>query len=541
MKTRIIIIILSLLFTLMSFLPSIYESLEKDKIIPERYFVLEHNYNFDYNFYLSRIREGIEGKWLITEKYFNQPHKSSLFQAVYLYLGRVGGLFGMSVPAIYHTGRFIFGFLLLLSIAGFGRLFFKEKQLILFFLLAVTTGSWPILVRVGPDWIGVGSFWRFATYMGWWSVIDSLQRITIMPHILIGQILLVMIIRQLNDFSRLKAVKWGIAGLIAGIIFPPTIVIVYAYLFLLSVFELVEFRNLRIFVLRSILPKLIFFAVSVPSLIYAQISFGFQPWKALMVFDIEHRFIMPYKEYALALGPVLILGILGLFFAFFYGKKIYNPAITWVLSIVMLFLVFENVPQQSPLRFTEGLIHVPLVVLATYFLSGILKNKLFKKLVAGSVVFMGLMVMISMVFWLTDQVKAKRESTWPVPLGAQLAYPINDFMEGIFYLKENTNVNEVVLTYITAGNYIPAYAGNYVYIGHANTPDEDEKEVIASTFFKGEMTVEEAKKWLKQERISYIFFGPQERDLGGVADLKIKYDFLTPVYSNKKVVIYKIT
>ena len=112
--------------------------------------------------------------------------------------------------------------------------------------------------------------------------------------------------------------------------------------------------------------------------------------------------------------------------------------------------------------------------------------------------------------------------------------------DGIFYLRDKTKREDVVLGYISTGNYIPAYSGNYVFIGHANTPDEDKKEVVAASFFKGEMTRDEAVKFLTKERIVYVFFGPQERELGNVFDLKQKYDFLNPVYNNNRVSIYKV-
>lgn len=554
MKTKLVIVLFSILFVLFSMLPTFYEYLNKDKIPRNRYFTLEHNYNFDYNFYLSRIRQGMTGRWTVTEKYYNQPHQSSLFQIIYLYLGRIGGFFNTSETAIYQSGRFIFGLILLLITAGFGSIYFKQKTLILFFLLAVTSGSWPILVRAGLPAGQAGAFYRFATYMGNWSVVDSLQRITIMPHILIGQIMLVWLIIKfalLKNISILRFLSLGIAGFTAGIIFPPTLIILYTYFLVLSAIEILDIFSLKTsfkekknlfknFLKSSLLPKIIFILLSLPSLIYAQVTFSIQPWKALVLFDIEHRMPMLYIEYLKALGPVFILGLFGLIWLFIKNNKKYYCAVAWITAIGLLFLIFENVPQQSPLRFTEGLIHIPLAVLATYFLSDVLKNNFLKKIISGGVIFMGILVMLSMVLWLTDQAYSKRFGTWPVPLGAQLAYPVNDFMDGIFYLRDNTKKEEVILGYISTGNYIPAYAGNYVYIGHANTPDEDEKELIAASFFKGEMSVDIARSWLARERISYVFYGPQERELGGVAGLKEKYDFLTPVYTNNQVIIYKI-
>lgn len=560
MKIKTVIFLLSLIFTFLSFFPTLYEYLERDKIPAERYFVLEHNYNFDYNFYLSRVREGSEGNFLVSEKYYNQPHSASLFQIVYLFFGRIGKLFSLSAPAIYHSARLIFGFLLLLAVAKYGSLFFKKKSLILFFLLAITAGSWPIIVKAGPDLFGAGGFYRAATYMGWWSVIDSLQRITIMPHILIGQTFLILFIMKFSNISHQVfeshtwcVLLWGLLGLAAGIIFPPTVIIVYVYfavsftLHFLDIISLkVNFREKRKKFLDLLavffLPLVIFFLISSLSLIYMQLMFKADPWKALALFDIEHRLPLYYRDYFLALGPMLPLGILGMVLVFVKNDKRFYPAASWVLSIALLFAVFENIPQQSPLRFTEGLINVPLAVLAVYFL-GQLKSlsKILSRILAYGTVILGLLVMLSMELWLTDQVYAKRLGQWPVPLGAQLAYPLDDFIEAIFYLRDNTKREDVVLAYITAGNYIPAYAGNYVYLGHANTPREDEKEIEVARFFRGEFTLEEAREFLKKERIFFIYFGPQERELAsGQINLFTRYNLSAPIYSNNSVEIYKV-
>lgn len=53
------------------------------------------------------------------------------------------------------------------------------------------------------------------------------------------------------------------------------------------------------------------------------------------------------------------------------------------------------------------------------------------------------------------------------------------------------------------------------------------------------MKGDEAQDFLKKEHISYIFFGPQERELGGNAGLKVIYPFISKAYENKEVIIYK--
>ncbi|MCJ7740323.1 hypothetical protein MUP32_03315 [Candidatus Microgenomates bacterium] len=628
-----VILILSFLFVLVSFSPSLFEIIHQKDIPPDRVFTLEHNYLFDFNFYVSRIREGLpaqagqENRWQVTEKYYNQPHSGSLFQVVYLYLGKMGGVFGLDPVTIYHLSRIIFGFLLLWLIGKYVGNFFWP---LVAFLLIVTSGSWPILVKAGLP-AQAGNLPRFATYMGWWSAIDSLQRITFLPHVLIGQIFLLIFIiefghhrllvssRARNErgdpvgitvvsrdcFSLDKlgiamtlfkhALKYGLLGFVSGIIFPPTIIIAYAFFGVMSVLEFISIKHskLKKWFMENIVPRLVFFVFSLPSLIYMQLMFKVMPWSALPLFDIQHRMPLPYWEYARALGPVLPLGLAGMIIAILKKESKLKPVIAWVFSVVLLFLIFENVPQQSPLRFTEAMIHVPLGILAAYFfywlwqLTHVIARSpdeigttwqsrapacagrntrkqvarfldfarndnanlilMLSKIIRASVYFiitaivlMGLGVMVSMVLWLTDQSVSKRTGTWKVPIGAQLVYPLKDFMDGIYFLRDKIPGESVVLGYVTGGNYIPAYTKHSVYIGHANTPNEDGKEKIAIKFFSGKMTETESREFLKKERISYIFFGPQEREVGGLTDLSSAYPFLRPVYKNNQLIIYSV-
>lgn len=552
--TKLILFFLSILFVLFSFSPTIYEIEQKSLLPPERYFELVHNYMFDYNFYLSRIREGYENRWLVVEKYYNQPHSGSLIQILYLYLGRFGNLLGVDPAAVYHGARIIFGLAFLLLTALYCFRLFPSNWSILSFIFTVSAGSWPVLVRAG-------NFWRFATYMGWWSVIDSLQRITFIPHILFGQIFLVLFIWKFEgkadkSLRLLKSLMWGIVGFMAGIVFPPTLLILFTFF---MVYCLLEFfssnfstQDAKKWFRQEILPKTVILSLSALSLIIMSWQLRDYPWKALAEFDINHRFVMPYREYILAYGPFLLFAVFGLVQAIRKVERKLFGVVAWVIALIILFAVFEFIPQQSALRFTEGAIHIPIGILAGYFIMELWKwaRKLIgnKRLIARFVIisFVGLSVlmefgvMVSMSLWLKDQSDAKRMGTFRVPTGAQLIYPLKDFMDAIFYLKSNSNVRDVVLAGETAGNFIPAYAGNFVYIGHANTPNEADKKQQTEKFYSGKMGYQDSLQFLKREHISYIYFGPQEKEMDQLNGLNTTYRYLIPVYKNPQVVIYKV-
>ena len=97
----------------------------------------------------------------------------------------------------------------------------------------------------------------------------------------------------------------------------------------------------------------------------------------------------------------------------------------------------------------------------------------------------------------------------------------------------------MILSETTAGNYIPVYSGNSVYVGHDNTVAFEEKKEKVKEFFAGRMSAEQARIWVRETRAGYVFFGPQEREeAGGIRDLRNVYPFLESVYNNALVTIY---
>lgn len=77
-------------FVLFSLLPTLYELKRSGDLQPNRQFELVHNFPTDYNFYLSRIRQGLEGRWTSVERYTSEPHDGSLIHELYVLMGRVG-------------------------------------------------------------------------------------------------------------------------------------------------------------------------------------------------------------------------------------------------------------------------------------------------------------------------------------------------------------------------------------------------------------------------------------------------------------------
>lgn len=538
-------------FVLFSFSPTFYELSRADRLHADRHFELVHNFPTDYNFYLSRIRQGLEGRWTAVERYTSEPHNGSFIHGFYILLGQSGRFSGVPLHRsgdIYHIARFVLAITLLIAVVAFMQRLFaglrlhKQFWVLLAFLLAVTASSWPKLLAVVDTSIVSATLtninsWRLGGYMAWWSVMDSLQRITFIPHLLAGQVLIIAIIllvTQKDVVRRSRNVVFiGLLSFILGMIFPPGLLFVYVVM--------------GIWVMLSgwkrewIVPYGAIVMTSVASLVYLALMTGMYPWKRLAEVDIIRPLPFDYIEYGKAMGPILPLGILGLIAALYRWETALFPAVSWVLGWGLLLVVFSFVPQQSPLRFSEMIPHVPLGVLTAYLFY--VSRKYLPAFVAWGIplvmVIIGLFHMYSSYLWQRDFVDHKIRATVPlVPTGSYVMYPLKDFVSGMQFIYDHGKGNGIVLSETTAANYIPAYIGHVVYAGHDNTVAFEGKKEKVREFFSGNMSEAQARDFVATTNATYVFFGPQEREDGGVSDLRQKYPFLKEVYRNNQVIVY---
>jgi len=575
MQKNIFWLLLIVFFVLFSLVPTFYEVSFREKL-QGRSFELVHNYITDYHFYLSRIRQGAEGRWSVIEQYTSEPHRGSYVQVFYLLLGKPVGFMSDKAYAsqlAYHLSRGVLGLFLLGSIVWVVRKSFSSFlfQILAFFTI-VTASTWPKVVVVH----GV---YRFGGYMAWWTLMDSLQRITFLPHLLIGQFLLVILLvvgcGRVYTEKPWQWILWGGVALLLGMIFPPGLVFVGVCYGIVSIIEILsDTKRLIIakkrdeWIYTSILPKFCIGVVSIPSLLYFKLLFIDYPWKRLVELDVLHPLPFQFTEYIQALGPTLPLGILGLLLVFIRKEKKLYWVNAWVITWIVLLWVFQFIPEQLPLRFSEMVPHIPLGILTAYlfYQAFLFVQRFFKKqpkyLVSGiwylvwkigkSVSYiilntlylillsLGLGVMASSIFWQKDFIDQKVGAGYPaISMNNYIVYPLQGFMDGISYIEKNTPRNTVILSLLTAGNYIPPFAGRTVYVGHDNTVDGDTKLARAKQFFRGDMKKEDALMWLKETGITYIFFGPQEKEEGKMSELHTRYPFLQKMFQNTDVTIYQ--
>ncbi|OGG12652.1 hypothetical protein A3D77_04000 [Candidatus Gottesmanbacteria bacterium RIFCSPHIGHO2_02_FULL_39_11] len=123
------------------------------------------------------------------------------------------------------------------------------------------------------------------------------------------------------------------------------------------------------------------------------------------------------------------------------------------------------------------------------------------------------------------------------PLYSNIYYP-NKQWEAINFLKDEAPDESIILSDEHIGNIIPAFIPVTSYFGHINlTVHFKEKQNNVWRFYTRRMNEEEVKRFISDNRISYVWFGTDEKAL---ENENFSYPFLKIIYQEGQITIYKV-
>lgn len=247
-------------------------------------------------------------------------------------------------------------------------------------------------------------------------------------------------------------------------------------------------RNARIAFLAGLIP--------LPFLLYTFLSFTLDPflreWTSQNIITSPHP-LHYLIAYALVIPPTYIGSKILLARRQFAGLML----VAWVLALPVLAYAPYNLQRRLP----EG-IWVALVILAVAGLSREGRNlrNLWRNLL--------LLAFPSTLILLIGGWTAVREPALPVFRPARE-------VEAFEYLSGHVTSREIVLTSYSSGNALPAWAPVQVIIGHG--PESihlSELNPAIQKFFSSGTAIEAKADLLDEFNIKYVFWGPEERQLG---------------------------
>jgi hypothetical protein len=492
----------------------------------------------DGNTYLAKMQEGARGEWLFSLVYTSEEHQPEFIYIFYLLLGKFQALTGLPGVVIFHLARLLCGLLLLLVGYHFICRYFSQKAL-------RRTAFLLLCFSAGLGWL-VSLFGLHDSTDLW--IAESLTFSTILanPHFPLATALLLLTVMWTQDGWEGQGWpaygKAAASAFVLGFVHPFMIVSLAGILgaFVLrrtfqhgAIVWPVWTGTALVGVLGAVGPVYTFIVINLNPVM--------RGWQA------QNQTPSPLLwAYLTGYGLLLVAALPGMWWAETKSevrsqksKEISSSLIlhpsslrwqlltTWfVINALLLYL-----PLSLQRRLSEGL-HIPIVMLATAGLYYVWKLK--PKLSTFFVVittFSNLLVIAILIIMLHFQLS--HNNVHPL-------YLYNEEAEAMTWLRDNTDWRDTVVASPLLGNLLPGQTGNRVYYGHdMETIDSAKKKPLLLRFLEGEMSQAEQQAFIQNNKLRYLFYGPEEAALGQGRFNPAGQGWAV-AYSNNKVTIYEL-
>jgi hypothetical protein len=536
MKKKILFILLCCGIVSLSFLSDVANYIHTPS---DRFFWAPHNFPPDHNMFLSEINQASVGKFLFIDKFTPEPQTGNIIHPLYILVGIFTGITHIPAYQSYQLIRFINGVLLLLTTMWFMKQVFPNNKLAqnLGFLFAALMPGYVKIVN-SPDGIGL------TKNLIDWSGSDLLVRNAFQPHAMIKTILFLIVFVLYSRGIPSDKYQRLILSLLSGlmILFEPTFMVILVLIWIiLSSKELIksirkneysnEFMKKMIALTIIALPSLI-------SFIYMFHAFTGQEWAIVKDWEKRTNFYINPVEYILSFGPLLILSIPGFILFLKKNNTLFISMITcFALTILLLFY--------SPITQILGLTNfrffgIPLYIFfsaaTAKFVLTILR--VFSKNKATVLLIILLVLFIHAPLYILMNFENYRKPILIQEGFNRYNYPLKTTYNGLLWLKENTNQDDVVFSNGYIGNLIPGVSGNTVVLGHqVSTINYWDKDHTFYDFIQQiDLPEESAIRYLKKYQIKYVLIEYTESNINRVDN----YKFMTKVFDNIAVKIYKV-
>lgn len=501
-------------------------------------FLGSYGYPPDFWGKMISFQEGRLGHWQFTHKTTTTiPTPSSFIPLEYLFLGQLSHYFPIDPVIFFHLCRLLLSLIFLIAIYQLINCVFNKKihRLVAYILALFSTG----MSSQGADFLEL------------WSPLGAFQRSAYYPHYLFSFIFLLLTIIFLNQALEKKNSRklfWAcLFGFLASLIHASNTVSLYLSLVFYCLLEIFLNRQQKIGFRKwsyKIIYLGIFFLLSVLPIIYIHFITQSYPWTLLMRGDAKFDLgkLRPKTMLVYGIGPTMFLSFYGSWLILKKRVNFSRILAPWSITYIVGYCLASNFFSFNSQRFLQTPFFVILAILSTLALDELSSKIVKKRKVSQEKILFALTLIILLISFSA----VKRSLTINLDnfrwAGDYTYYTSPENLAAIRWLGKNTKEKDIVLSDKINGELIAALAGNFPYISIeiTNFPDEhfNQLEGTVRDFYQQNKTNAEAKKFLTDNRISYIFWADEEKKLS--LNDRLTYPFLTKVYENPKVTIFKI-
>lgn len=528
-------ILFSLILLGFSYGPLVYNYLLPPP--PGKVYLGSFGYPPDFWGKIISYQEGRLGHWLFTHKITATiPIPPSIPTIEYQFLGHLSRYFPIDPIIFFHLCRLVLSLIFLIVAYRLIRIVFEKKiQRLVAYLLA--------LFSTGMGTQGVN-------FIELWTPISVFQRSAYYPHYLFAFIFLILSIILLSlalEEKNLKKLFLAcLFGFLASLIHAPNTVSLYLALlfyFLLTVYLNWRWKTKPGKWLHKIYYLGIFFLITVLPLIHLHFLTQSYPWTLLAKGDIKFDLgrVAPLSMFIACIGPTMFLSFLGSWLILKKKSDLALLLAPWSINYIIGFVLVNKFSPFNSQRFLQTPFFVILAILSTFALLEI-SSKLKKMIKISENIILVVLTLITLSLSYSVFKKSYILNMDNFSWAENYTYFTNkENLEAIRWLAENTKEDEIVLSDKINGELIAALAGNFPYINiHiTNLADNHYQQLEGSVrqFYQQIITSERAKKFLLENKISYVFWAEEEKNAALRSSLN--YPFLTKVFENQKVTIFK--
>lgn len=458
---------------------------------------------WDINVYLNALRQGFGGHWLYQNFYDSTSLAKLPIYFPYLFLGHLARVFSLPIPFIFHLASAFLTILFFFTLYLFLAFFFKEKNWRFLTLFLITFGGgigWLFFPKIVLADIGFPDGTVFQTLH--------------LPHFILNQT--VFLATLLFSLGALLFRKWyftllgSLSGLFLASLHPYSLLVVV--LVFLGYFLLLILARKDLTGVFYLTPQ---FFIWSAGLLFFYLLLRQSPYFASPG-DIPSPLYL-FLSYGL-LSPLAVLGAV-----FLWREK--EEKNLFLLS----WLLFHPLAIYFPLSFHRLAIKGFFIILVIAAAWG-LKKLGTQVAKPWPIYFLVLSLSIFTQLFITGLLLS------PSVFDKRWTYLTREEKQAFDFLLKNSKEGEIVLASYRIGNFLPANTNNRVYLGHTTVkfnPQEREKKI--ASFYSGRLSTS-ARQFLKNEKIDYVFWGPEEKELGNF-DLT-KEPYLENIHQNGKVTIF---